>query len=88
VVSSIDLEDALGETPFMQAIECVEKGTVCRYCQSENLKQFSAEINVHFSGMKNLEKAGVLVFPKIVACLDCGFSQFTLPESAVGSLKA
>jgi hypothetical protein len=46
-------------------------------CGSGNQSEFAAEINVHFRGLKNLDNPGVLAFPKILICLDCGFSQFT-----------
>jgi hypothetical protein len=53
----------------------------CKLCRSENQTEFGAEINLHFSGLRNLDKAAVLVFPKLVVCLDCGFTRFTLPET-------
>jgi hypothetical protein len=53
----------------------------CRSCRSQNQTEFGAEINIHFSGRKGLDKPAVLVFPKLVVCLDCGFTQFTFPET-------
>jgi hypothetical protein len=53
----------------------------CKACGSHNQAEFSAEINVHFPGLKNLDKPAVLVFPKLLLCRDCGFSEFTLRES-------
>jgi hypothetical protein len=53
----------------------------CRSCESENQTEFGAEINIHFPGRKGLDKPAVLVFPKLVVCLDCGFTQFTIPET-------
>ena len=58
----------------------------CQSCASGREKEFAAEINIHFSGLKNLDKPGVLVFPKILVCLDCGFSRFTAPEAALALL--
>ena len=52
----------------------------CKSCGSQNQTEFNAEINVHFSGLKNLDKPAVLVFPKFLLCLDCGFAEFTLRE--------
>jgi hypothetical protein len=60
---------------------------VCRSCGSENQTQFVAEINIHFPGLRNLDKPPVLVFPKLVVCLDCGVSRFTLPEGELGLLR-
>ncbi len=59
----------------------------CRSCGSENQTQFVAEINIHFSGLRNLDKPGVLVFPKLLVCLDCGVSQFTVPKGELGLLR-
>ena len=52
----------------------------CKACGSHNQTEFNAEINVHFPGLKNLDKPAVLVFPKFLLCLDCGFAEFTLRE--------
>jgi hypothetical protein len=63
------------------ALRCGESAMACRSCGSENQTEFGAEINIHFPGRKGLDKPAVLVFPKLVVCLDCGFTQFTLPEA-------
>ena len=52
----------------------------CRSCRSGNLKTFSAEIGIHFPGLKNLDKPVVWVFPSLQVCLDCGFSEFFVPD--------
>jgi hypothetical protein len=36
---------------------------------------------IHFLGFENLEKPEVMVFPKILVCLDCGVTEFTVPEA-------
>ncbi len=59
----------------------------CRSCGSENQTEFVSEILIHFSGLENLNKPGVLVFPKVLVCLDCGVSQFSLPEGELGLLR-
>jgi hypothetical protein len=58
----------------------------CLLCGSANLAKFSAEMIIHFSGLKNLDKPGVWVFPKLLICLDCGFSRFAVPECELGLL--
>jgi hypothetical protein len=58
----------------------------CLVCKPENQARFAAEINVHFSGLKNIDNPGVLFLPKLVVCLDCGFSRFTTPESELALL--
>jgi hypothetical protein len=54
----------------------------------ENQVEFSAEMLVHLDGIKNLDKPGVLLFPKILACLDCGFCQFKIRKSDLGLLDS
>ena len=58
----------------------------CLLCTSGNQAQFTAEINIHFRGLKNLDKPSVLVFPKLLVCLDCVFSRFTTPETELALL--
>jgi hypothetical protein len=53
----------------------------CKSCRSDNQSEFVAEINIHFPGLKNLDKPSVLVFPKVVVCVDCGFTEFLIPET-------
>jgi len=59
----------------------------CNSCGSENRTEFGAEINIHFPGWKGLDKPSVLIFPKLVVCLECGFAQFTLPEAELRLLQ-
>ena len=59
----------------------------CLLCGSGNVCEFSAEINLHFSGLENLDKPSVLVFPQVVVCLDCGYSRFTTPETELAVLR-
>jgi hypothetical protein len=55
----------------------------CKSCNSENLRKFSSEIIVHFAGLKNLDTPPVFLFPKLLVCLDCGFTEFDIPETEV-----
>ena len=54
---------------------------MCRSCQSGNQVEFPSEINIHFPGIANLDKPTVLIFPSILVCLNCGFSEFVIGES-------
>jgi hypothetical protein len=58
----------------------------CLSCTSGNQAEFGGEILFHFSGLKNLDKTSVWVFPKVSVCLDCGFSRFMTPESELALL--
>jgi hypothetical protein len=60
----------------------------CKSCGSNNQTEFNAEINIHFLGLKNLDKPAVLVFQKLLLCLDCGFTEFTLKGSELLLLDA
>lgn len=55
----------------------------CKRCGLDNQKECDAEINIHFPGLKNVDRPAVLVFPKLLVCPDCGFAEFTLRESEV-----
>jgi hypothetical protein len=60
----------------------------CQLCRSSNETKLDAEMVIHFSGFKNLDKPGVWVFSKLLICLDCGSSQFDIPEKELGKLAA
>jgi hypothetical protein len=66
-----------------QALQSREIGDVmsCKLCSSTNETEFAAEIMIHFSGHGHLENPGVLTFPRISVCLDCGSTWFTIPET-------
>ena len=59
----------------------------CKLCSSENQAEFTAEIMIHFSGLRHIENPGVLVFPKVSVCLDCGSSQFAISETESRALR-
>jgi hypothetical protein len=53
----------------------------CKSCGSVRQRKFTAEMGIHFPGLKNIDKPVVWVFPKLVVCLDCGISEFAMPEA-------
>jgi hypothetical protein len=53
----------------------------CRKCGSDYLTESGSEINTQPLGSSDLDKQGVLLFPKLLVCLECGFTEFTLSES-------
>jgi hypothetical protein len=58
----------------------------CLLCASVNQAEFAAEINIHFRGRENLNNPGLLVFPKLLVCLDCGSSRFSTSETELAQL--
>lgn len=60
---------------------------VCKSCHSRNLRLFDSELGIHFSGLEGLTNPLVMVFPKLRVCLDCGYTEFTLPERELLVIK-
>lgn len=60
----------------------------CLSCGSNHQEQLAAEMIIHFSGLRNVDKAGVWVFPHLLVCLDCGFSSFSIPETELPILAS
>jgi hypothetical protein len=58
----------------------------CKSCGSDNQHEFGAEINIHLPGREALDKPAVLVFPKLLVCLRCGFTEFTIRETELHRL--
>jgi hypothetical protein len=56
----------------------------CRVCSSENQSRFGTEIAIHLPG---LSTPHVFLFPKVVVCLDCGFTEFAIPETELCVLR-
>jgi len=58
----------------------------CKSCGSLNQGTFTGEVAIHFPGLKNIDKPIVWVFPKLIVCLDCGTTEFTVPKSGLRQL--
>jgi len=52
----------------------------CKLCGSDQEREFTAEIAIHFPGWAGLNKPHVWVFPELFVCLNCGKSEFAIPE--------
>jgi hypothetical protein len=59
----------------------------CKSCQSAHQSNLNGEIGVHFPGPQGLDQPIVLVYPKLVVCLDCGFGEFAIPETELRVLS-
>jgi hypothetical protein len=59
---------------------------ICLSCRSDKQAELTAEMLIHFPGLKNIDKPGVWVFPKLLVCLNCGSSRFTVPETELASV--
>lgn len=53
----------------------------CKWCGSDKQRKFTAEVAIHFPGLKGIDKPAVLVFPELLVCLNCGKTELTIPES-------
>jgi hypothetical protein len=59
---------------------------VCKRCASNQQSAFNGEIAIHFPGLKGLDKHIVWVFPKLAVCLECGFTDLTVPKKELSVL--
>ena len=60
---------------------------VCKQCSSDSQSSFTSEVAIHFPGLKGLDRPVVWVFPKLVVCLKCGYTPFTIPEKELKVLR-
>ena len=58
----------------------------CKRCTSDNQGAFSGEVAIHFPGLKGLDEPIVWSFPKFLVCLECGFTEFTVPARELSVL--
>jgi hypothetical protein len=60
----------------------------CKSCHSDTQRLFPSEIAVHFpSGLDTLNKGQILIFPRLLVCLNCGFTEFLFPEADLRQLN-
>jgi len=58
----------------------------CRRCNSDRGAELGAEVNIHLAGLSALEEPALLVFPALIACLNCGFVEFNLSQDELTQL--
>jgi hypothetical protein len=60
----------------------LKKGDMsCRSCGLGNERKFAAEMSVHVLGVENVDKPVVWVFPELLVCMDCGFTELAIAEN-------
>jgi hypothetical protein len=52
----------------------------CKCNSSDRQSTLNGEVAIQPPGLKGLDKPTVFVFPKLVVCLQCGLTEFTVPE--------
>ena len=57
----------------------------CNSCSSTNLRRVRAEIALH---LKDIDRPHVFVFPEILVCLKCGFTELVMEENTLKVLVA
>ena len=63
-----------------------ETNMSCRSCGSGTQKAFASEISVHILGLENVDKPAVMVFPRLLVCMDCGFTELAMTENELRML--
>lgn len=58
----------------------------CKACGSDQQSKLAAEIAIHFPGLKGLNKPHLWVFPELLVCLNCGESEFAIPQDQLRRL--
>ena len=58
----------------------------CKQCHAETPTTFCGEVGIHFPGLNGLNKPILLVFPDLVVCLHCGFTEFTVAPKELSVL--
>jgi hypothetical protein len=53
----------------------------CKLCGSYNQRKVGGEIAIHIPGLKGIEKPPVWVFTPLLVCVNCGATEFLVPEA-------
>lgn len=59
----------------------------CRSCQSLNVARLDSEVNIHIPGLNNLAEPTVFVFPRLMVCLACGFTECKIDAAPLSQLR-
>ena len=72
--------------PIVEHSKLASSPMPSKKCGSEHQTEFDAEMNVHFPGPGSRDEQAVLLNPKLLVCLDCGFAEFTISRKELPSL--
>ncbi|MGD0733554.1 MAG: hypothetical protein ABR976_00340 [Terracidiphilus sp.] len=63
---------------------------LCPKCQSSSVSVIPAEIRLYRNGTRTMSHPPMTPSPDVHACLDCGWSEFSIPRSwlAAGWLRS
>ena len=59
----------------------------CKKCSSRTLVEFPSEVAVHFPGRSGFDIPHVFVFPVLVVCFNCGFTEFGMSAEVLDQLR-
>ena len=59
----------------------------CKHCHSEHLGHFTGEVAIYLTGLASLNQSIVWVFPDLLVCLNCGYTEFIVPERELQALE-
>ena len=60
----------------------------CKACRSNGQKALIAEVAIHFPEPDGINIPHVFVFPELLVCERCGFTEFTIPDEQLRELRA
>jgi hypothetical protein len=63
---------------------------ICPKCQSDSLSIIPAEVRLYRNSLRTLSHPPMTPSPDVRVCLDCGWSEFSIPRSwlAAGWLRS
>jgi len=61
--------------------------SICRLCASPNLSELDAEMNIHFPGLRSLDRPPIFAFSKLLVSLDCGLTESIMSEAELRQLR-
>ena len=76
------------ESPYFVSIQLLMEHPISsKSCLSHKTRRPDAEIAIHFPALKGPDRSAVLVFTKVKICLECGLTEFEIPERDLQALK-